>query len=491
MQTNPINITLACLTAALLLASAHPTAGQEQGQSATPTTRPAPEAEVESPAEKPATKPPAQKTRTSKAWGTRVEPEPPSYVKTLDKFGIESFKDVDWLEFGLENQTRYEYRHQLRRPDFGDDHDFLMRSRVYIGVREIFDPVRFAFEFQDSREFNSELGPTTRDVDEADFLQAFVELYFADALGPGYPIQFRAGRMTLEYVDRRLVGRNRWRNTTNSFEGFRLRFGQPDADWQFDFFAVQPVEVRMTSPDRADEERWFYGLVGAWRRWSDTITLEPYYFILDEDRKDPTRDDREIHTMGVHGFGPIGKTNFDYDFDAAFQFGEDGSRKQRAFAFFGELGYTFEHAWKPRLSFSTMYATGDRNPNDSLSERFDRLFEVTHPPSITDMFSWQNIIAPKLRLELRPTDKMRLTSSYGAYWLASDSDAWVIPGLRDRSGDSGDFVGQEIDATFRWQINPRLELELGYAHFLPGGFAESVARLDDGDMFYVQTRLSL
>ncbi|MFH0980590.1 MAG: alginate export family protein [Planctomycetota bacterium] len=443
-----------------------------------------------SPAEKEAAPPKKAAPLTSKAWGTRLESEPPGYVKTLDKFGVPGLEKMDWLEFGLQHQTRFELRDDdYRRPTLQADEQFLLRSQTYLGIRKILDPFRFGIEFQDSRQFMSEYPETNRDVDEADFLQAFGELYFEDALGKGYPVQIRAGRMTLDLVDRRLVARNTWGNAPSGFDGFRLRLGQPSADWQFDFLAVQPVEKRLTVRNRTDEERWFYGLVGAWRRWAQIITLEPYYFILDEDRKDYTVADREIHTMGLHGFGPIGKTGFDYDFDTAFQFGEDGERKQRAFASYGEVGYTFQHVWKPRLSFSTAYASGDRNPDDSLSERFDKLFQTSHPYSTWDYFSWQNVISPKLRLEIQPWKQLRMDTSYGGYWLAADSDAWVVPGLRDKTGTSGDCVGQEWDVRVRYQIDPRLEVELGYAHFFPGPFVENMGPADDSDFFYVTTTL--
>ena len=423
----------------------------------------------------------------SKAWGVRPESEPPGYVKTLDKFGIAGLEDMDWLEFGLEHRTRFEYRSDTRRPNLQDDEQFLLRSRVYVGVRNILDPFRFGIELQDSRQFHSDFPDRTRDVNEAEFIQAFAELYFKDALGQGYPIQFRVGRMSLEYLDRRLVARNRWRNTTNAFDGFRLRLGRPGADWQFDFFAVQPVERRVTSRDRADEERWFYGLVGAWRPWSRFITLEPYCFILDEDRKDRERPDREIHTLGLRAFGPIGDTGFDYDFNTAFQFGDDGRRRHRAFACRGEVGHTFRHAWQPRASVSAAYAGGDRNPNDGLAERFDRLFQATHCPSTSDLFGWQNIISPKIRLTLRPTTTLRIDTSYGAYWLAADSDAWVIPGRCDPRGQSGDFVGQELEVRVRYRIDPRMEIEAGYSHFFPGPFVGNTGPADDTDLFYVQT----
>jgi hypothetical protein len=271
-------------------------------------------------------------------------------------------------------------------------------------------------------------------------------------------------------IDRRLVGRNQWRNTTNAFDGFRLQLGRPAADWQFDFFAVQPVERRLVKPDRGDEERWFYGLVGAWRRWAKIVTVEPYWFILDEDRKGREVADREIHTMGLHVFGPVGETGFDYDVDTAFQFGPDGDHDQRAFAMRGDVGYSFKHEWKPRVSLLVAYASGDRDPDDSLNERFDRLFGVSHPFSMQNLLTWQNLISTKILLDLRPTEKLRVFAAYGPYWLASDSDSWTAIGRHDPAGDSGDFLGQEIEVAARYEIDPRIELELGYSHFMPGAF---------------------
>ncbi len=428
----------------------------------------------------------------SKAWGTKLETEPPGYVKSLKDHGLPGCEEINWFDLGLEHRTRFEHRDDdMRRARLEEDDQFLLRSRAYFGIREILDPLRFAVEFQDSRQFNSDWPETNRDVNENDFLQAFGELYFKDALGPGQPLALRAGRMTLDYMDRHLVGRTGWGNTLTAFDGFRVRLGEPASDWQFDFFAVQPIDRRMRQPDRADEERWLYGLVGAWRKWHQYVTVEPYYFILDEDRKGWEAADREIHTLGLRAFGPIAGTHFDYDANAAFQTGEDGQRDQRAFAAIGELGYTFAHAWKPRLSVNTMYASGDRDPNDHYSERFARLFDPAHCYSTWDLFTWQNVISPKLRLELKPTDKLRFDTSYGGYWLASDSDAWVATGRRDPFGGSGDFIGQEVDMRVRYQLHQRVDLEVGYAHFFAGPFAQNTGPADDADFFYVQTTLRL
>jgi len=474
-----------------------------------PTDRPpAPEPMIEAPTAAPPAvpiEPPGQSPRAKgpkpkpenyhvapKAWGARNETEPPGYVKPLSQYEWLDAKDVDWIDFGIEQRTRWEYRDDnYRETDLTKDTEFLLRTRVYLGVREVLDPFRFAIEFQDSRQEGSDFPETNRDVDEVDLLQAYGELYFENALGADRPLRFQFGRMAFDYIDRKLVARNRWRNTTNSFEGFRLQLGQPRNDWQLDFLAVQPVERLLRSFDRAEEERWFYGVIGAWRRWSRQFTLEPYYLVLDEDRQGSTMVDREIHTMGLHAYGAIAGTAFDYDTDVAFQFGDDGDRDHRAFATYAELGYSFAHQWKPRLNTSFLYASGDRDPDDNKAERFDRLFGAAHFLSATDYFTYRNNINPKLRLELRPREKLRIDTSYGGYWLASDSDAWPDIGRRDRTGRSGDFVGQELEMRARYQLTSYAELEVGYAHFFPGSFVEHTGPADDSDFFYVQTAITL
>ena len=89
--------------------------------------------------------------------------------------------------------------------------------------------------------------------------------------------------MAYEALDRRLIGRNEWRNTTNTFEGFRINLGQEVNDWEVDLWAYQPVKRLLTEFDQRIENQWFYGAIGHWRKWSDIITLQPYYMGLMQD----------------------------------------------------------------------------------------------------------------------------------------------------------------------------------------------------------------
>ncbi len=426
----------------------------------------------------------------SKSPSTNRHPDRPSYAKTLDRFTDNDA--ISWLEFGIEQRSRFELRHEFFANDRESDELFMLRSRAYVGIRDILDPLRFGFEFQDSRLFGSRDDETPTDVNHVEIQQAFAELYFENALGDDQPLSFRVGRMSFDAVDRRLFSRNGFRNTTNAFEGFRIRAGDKQSLWEIDFFAFQPVERRPRQFDRGDEERWIYGINGYWRGWSPHITLEPYYFILDEDRKSLDMVDRELHTLGLHGYGLIGESGFDYDFNFAFQFGETEFENHRAFAAHGELGYSWRHPWQPRVALTFDYATGDDNPDDSESGRFDRLFGSSHTfYGYSDLFRWENTINPALYLSLQPTKQLHIEAYYRTYWLASDNDAWAVPGITDPTGSSGSFVGQEFDVRAVCDINDNASLDVGYIYFVPGDFVQNATdTTDDSDFFYVQMTLT-
>ncbi len=432
----------------------------------------------------------------SAAIGAQREPDPAGYLRPLaahaGQFGRQGLESFHWFDVGIEQRTRFELRDDHYRADQESGNVFFMRNRAYVGVREILDPLRFGMEFQDSRRFGDDLVDRSN-IDEADVLQLFGELYVHDAAVEGYPLRFRVGRMSFDSIDRRLVARNRFRNSTTAFDGFRLTLGEQTTDWEIDFFAAMPVECRPLSLDPSDEEAWFYGLTAYWRGWSPHVNLSLFYFILDRDAKDPDDADEEIHTIGVHGFGLIGATGFDYDFDTAFQFGDDGDLTRRAFAMHAEIGYTFTHPYRARVAGWINYASGDRDPNDGVNQRFNRLYGASHTMyGYSDLFIWENMINPTAYCSFAPTTDARLEAFYRAYWLASSTDGWAVPGLRDPTGAAGSFIGQEIDLRASYKMGRHLAIQVGYAHFVPGTFVTRTAQpADDSDSLYVQLTLRL
>ncbi|MDE2366400.1 MAG: alginate export family protein [Betaproteobacteria bacterium] len=453
--------------------------------------------------------------RPASSYATQPESDPPRYVRNLSKTGIEGFEDITWLDVGLDHRTRYEFRsNDIRRTRLLVDEPFLLRTRAYLGIKEILDPLRGAVEFQDSRRYNGHFPHDNRDFNEFELIQAYGELNFKGALGEDprgqqRPLRLRAGRMAYEALDRRLIGRNEWRNTTNTFEGFRINLGQEVNNWELDLWAYQPVLRLPTQFDQRIQNQWFYGVIGHWREWADIITLQPYYMGLMQDgSKVPGQIDREIHAPALRGYGKIPSTNLDYDFNLIYQFGRNGTQRHEAHGYTLEAGYTFQHSWKPRLSAFYGYASGDRNPKDNVDNRFERFFGFARPWSADDYIVFENIKVPKIKLEFQPAKDLRIDGGYSWYWLASRTDrfsnlldgnnsAIPNPGFnRDPTGRSGDFIGQNFDIRARYKLTPNIDTTVGYSHFISGEFTRNrqiaaLGRSPSGsDFFYVEVVLS-
>lgn len=475
-----------------------------------------------------------------RSYGTQKETEPPRYVKQANKTWLkdyDAFSDVNWLDLGLEYRARYEHRdNDFRRADENIDDPLLLRTRAYVGVKEILDPLRFAVEVQDSRRNNGDYSRSydTRDVNQGDVLQAYLELHFKesifgkDDLGNNRPFWVRGGRLSWEALDRRLIARNEWRNTTNTFQGVRANIGDKKNDWQLEAFAVKPVQRFTRSLDEVDHAQDFYGVIGDWRGWSEYVTLQPYYFLLKQDGNkvkynsngkelsgtelSQVQIDRKIHTAGIRAYGAF-NSGWDYDASYAKQWGNQdrflsttlGSINvdHDAYSYGAEVGYTFKNSWKPRVSAYYGVASGDSTPATGTdrgdSQRFERLFGFARPWSNNDYIQMENIRTPKLHLEFEPKvsflDNVKVDTSFSWYRLDDSSDRWQAGNnLRDRTGASGNDLGKEVDLRVRFPINNYASLNIGYAHFWAGDFVKDNARkvagqanrADSSDFFYTE-----
>lgn len=471
-----------------------------------------------------------------RSYGTQKETEPPRYVKQLNKTWLKDYDalaDIDWLDIGFEYRARFEHRdNDFRRNAQNIDEPLLLRSRAYVGLKNVLDPFRFAIEVQDSRRNHGDYDRAydTRDVNQADFLQAYLELYYKesifgkDDLGNNRPFWVRAGRHAWEAGDRRLIARNEWRNTTNTFQGVRANIGEKKNDWQLEFHAVQPVQRFTKRLDEVDHSQNFYGVIGNWRRWSQFVTIEPSYFLLkqDGDRVEydsnglpaalNTQINREIHTGGLRVYGVIPGTQFDYDASYIKQWGHQDQKNAAgrvtaeldhdAYAYNAEIGYSFKHPWKPRFSAFYGVASGDKNPTDGKNQRFERLFGFARPWSNDDYIQMENIRSPKIRLEFEPKlswlENVKVDTGFSWYRLDSATDRWNAgANLRDTTGNSGRDLGKEFDLRFRFPLNQYASLNLGYAYFWGGDFVKDTSRRvagqadRDTDSEFLYTELTL
>ena len=83
--------------------------------------------------------------------------------------------------------------------------------------------------------------------------------------------------------------------------------------------------------------------------------------------------------------------------------------------------------------------------------------------------------------------------AYRGFWLASDQDAWTTARTRDVTGNSGSFIGQQIEARFRYDVVPgNYRFEAGLVGLFDGEFMRKAPNASNqGDAFYAYTQIHL
>lgn len=415
-------------------------------------------------------------TIEARSYSTRPDPDPPAYVRpqAVDPSGK--------VDFGLDYRWRFEARDDdLRRASGGMDTPQLHRLRVYFGLREVLDPLRFAVELQDSRKSDGGYPEDGRDVNEAEVIRGYVELR-----GPG-DSGLRYGIHNFEFLDRRLIGNNQWRNTANTFEGAHVcAVGRAD-DWRLDVLSVRPLERLPHDRDEPVVGQRVDAVIGELRPLKAPLVVQPYWLRM---RDDSRPGGRRVDSPGVRVFGDVVGTDFDYDLSFTLQHGHDGAMPVRAHAFTAEAGWRIRDSWDSRLGLFLGVATGDDSPTDDRSGRFERFFGFGRPWSASDYIINENIVTPKLRWEARPSDSLRFDLGWSSYWLESGNDRFYGASLQDASGDSGTHLGDEIDFRLRWSPDRRMTVTLGYSHFMSGEFVRAQTGRQDTDFAYLELQFS-
>jgi hypothetical protein len=419
----------------------------------------------------------------------------------------------------VNHRTRYEFLNDDFRVTSGGDTDVVVFRTLIHGRVALPYGLTAGAELQDSRaEQNADTFLNTTIVNAVELLRAYLELDREDVLGGR--LVARGGRITMDVGSRRFVARNRFRNTINGFTGLDVEWqgGEDRKGLLLRGFWTLPVlrEPTVLRRDRLldndivfDTETLnvqFWGLFAA-RDLSGKDRGELFVFgIHESDSSDrPTRN-RQLATPGFRIFRKPAPAAFDYTIENAIQFGESrasasntspaGLKELDHFAHFHHLtlGYTFDALWSPRVALQYDFASGDRNPRDGKNERFDTLFGARrfdfNPTGIYGPFARSNLHTPGLRVQVKPHKKVTAFTAVRSFWLASKKDAWTTTGVRDVNGNSGSYIGTQIEFRVRWNILPdNLRLETGYAHLFAGEFVDDAPNSPaNGDADYVYSQ---
>ncbi|MFK8041321.1 alginate export family protein [Congregibacter sp.] len=369
--------------------------------------------------------------------------------------------------------------------------DHLQFSRTVVGALYRASDWSVEVEVQDSRAWGAEaLSPIgTDDINTLEPIVAKLSKQWA--LKDGSEFDLSLGRMTIDYGSRRLLARNKFRNTSNAFQGAHLSYVSPSANAAvfytlplqrrpdgLDFDSLREKEFRL---DKAGSGERFWGASIDYVVPQSDATLASYMFVseLNDEPGRPVAD-RELTTLGARFVWTDGA--LDAELEAAYQWGEsrasvfstpDEVLDHRAWFTHMHLGMELWPGLNLRLAYDQ--ATGDRDPFDGRNERFDRLYGARAfelgPSGIFGAAVRSNLRAPAVRAWWQSSENQAWLLSHR--WLSLDSprDFFVTGGRRDFTGASGRKIGGQWELRWRWTPNnTSLVVALGAAYLNKGEY---------------------
>ena len=373
--------------------------------------------------------------------------------------------------------------------------DSMVSLRTTLAAEYDAGPVRFGGELWDARAYGEAANSSvsTSDVNALELVQAYVKVELGDwAKGSkGGKGLLTAGRFTMDIGSRRLVARNRFRNTSNAFTGANLDWTGRGGERLQAFWAMPQIRRPDDAQGLQDNRvKWDLETTGVQFFGADVTvpgvlggTLEGYGLRLAErDGNNRLTRNRRLWTTGLRLFAKPATGKWDHDLEAAYQFGT--ARKSTGAsdltdldvsAWFGhaEAGYSLAGPWKPRLAALFDAASGDGGKAGRYG-RFDTLFGARRsdfgPTALYGALGRFNLISPGLRLEVARGKRTDAMVTYRALWLENPRDAFASTSVKDASGASGRFAGHQIDARLRhWIVPDLLQAETGGAVLLKHG----------------------
>jgi hypothetical protein len=474
-----------------------------------------------------------------------ISGDKPVMQKPAESNSLSFFNGI--VTFDVQERLRLEVREN--NYDFNNDADaltddgwLLQRFRIGLLIKPV-SWIKIYAQGQDSREIDSDRadfpGVLGAEGDDSfDLRQGYIEIGDPKL----FPLTLKVGRQILSYGDERLVGAFDWNNIGRTFDAVKLRW--EEKLWSLDAFAstvVMPTRGQYNQSDfvngnETGREQFFAGV------YFNTTALpfqstDIYGFYLSENTGQPlfqpnALDDTGFFTIGfrmkskpgafaaqalpesAERSGSDGKeiadtksmapllskkpVGLDYTLEAAFQTGEVRGLDLTAFAAHLDVGYTFDHAGRPRIALGYSYASGDSDPLDGDAETFQNLFPTNHKfYGQADFFAWQNLHDLEANFKVAPIKSVTLRADFHAFFLASTDDVWyrangvtAVRPLNAAARNADSYAGCEIDVLATWAATKNVLLEAGYSHFIAGEYLNDTGAASDADFAYVQATFS-
>jgi Alginate export len=417
--------------------------------------------------------PPFQKMRYQEDYSYLRDPA--KRTESLDDFKFIPLNKLgnSYLTLGGEVRQRYAY---TANPLFGatqeDKTGVWLQRYVVHGDLHIGPYLRFFGQLYSALETGRNGSPSPVGENQLVLQNGFFELNFPPIKSA--QLKLRAGRQEMQFGSGRLIDVREGPNVRRTFDAMRFIYELPD--WRIDAIVARP---RLTRPgafdDRANRDQALWGVYATGGQDILPIGQVDLYYLGIRNNKGNFAQGyaREVrHSLGSRLWGKA--ENWDYNWEAIYQFGTFGVKNISAWTVASETGYTwFDTRWRPRLALSANIASGDGNPDDGRLGTFNPLFPRGNYFSQAAVLGPRNFFNLHPYVTVSPTSDWKLTTDVNFFWRLQSKDGVYGPSgqlIRPPNGSDARFVGSAISFTSDWTVSRHFVLSTVYAHFFPGPF---------------------
>lgn len=429
------------------------------------------------------------------ALRAEAQPAPPPDGVAVGEF---------WFRPRLELRVRGEYEHhpaatsgtdasvlggRLALP-IGMDHQWVAHERARLGLEVERGVLSAGIVIQDARiaGFPSPLNvESSGQVPSTKFHAAYLEARSTE-LRPSF---VRLGRQEIAWGEGRLLGTSDWILVPRSLDAVRARW----VVRQFDFEAVAAILTPPGSvpPEYARQAAASNGGpgptgTGVQLYGIDAIFhLEPFLHFeaaglarLARTPLPTTLIPSDIYVIDGRVFGE--RAGWSYAAEFAYEFGRIAVVDRRsAIAAWGataHIDWQTTWFWRPKLTLSGSYATGDDGSKPGTIRAFDPILpDARAGLGQMGLYGWSNILDAAFHFVATPTDELRVHLGYRYLRLADPRGAWfsaTLAPIGQNTQNDASFLGHEIDAAISLTPFDSLTVRGGYGALITGDGARAI-----------------
>lgn len=383
--------------------------------------------------------------RWQEDWSVLADPRRRNEPGDALKYLALSRDDPDrYLSLGITLRERFESKgdqYLLHRFELHADAHITDEARVFVQFENALAP---------GREHRSVV-----DANDADLRLAFLDI--GDRAW-----KLRVGRQEVAFDLQRFAS---VRDGANLRQAFDALWAQYEGEhWLASVFLSQPVQYHNDDAfdDRSNGHFTFRG-TRVRGRFDDGTQLSATFseYSLDGAHYLFASGNERRRSLDAHYSGAA--HGFDWDVEGIVQRGHVGSDSIRAWAAGSIAGYTFDNAWRPRISVQLDAASGDDDPSDRRLGTFNPLFPNGYYVTQSGFTGYSNLIHFKQAVTLTPTPAVKVLAAVGELWRETRRDAVYVQPVIAVAGTAGH--GASYTATYvqlRAEWTPRRDLAFAF-----------------------------